>query len=149
MRDRRQNARLPSIMEGRIALDPPASKLQCTLRDISATGARLWLPGSVELPHEFQLDVPALEQSVPVRVMWSNGRNHGIMFLEELQHRPGDVPVDVLEDLPPSDRETSLQGVPRNLVPYAEGVLEDARLHLAEILDLPAEKIRLKLEIDP
>ena len=29
---------------------------------------------------EFNLEIPVLEQAMPVRVMWSNGRNHGVMF---------------------------------------------------------------------
>jgi PilZ domain len=149
MRDGRRNARLPSILEGWIAFDLQEPKLQCTLRDISTTGARIWLPGSADLPHEFRLDIPALGQSIAVRLMWSNGRNHGIMFLEELQEQPDDASASAPGDSGSSGDITSLPGVPRNLVPHAEGVLEDARQHLSEILDLPVEKIRLNLEIEP
>jgi len=100
MRDRRESERLPSILEGRIVLDRQASKLQCTLRDISATGARIWLPATLALPHEFDLEIPALEQTMPVRLMWSKGRTHGVMFLQELQAQTGGLSDGVLDDLP-------------------------------------------------
>jgi hypothetical protein len=149
MRDRRQSERLPSILEGRIELNPQAPKLSCTLRDISATGARVWLPNAVDLPGEFRLDIPVLERSIPVRLMWTEGKTHGVHFLEELQG-----PAGIGSDAPPSDAQASEQqpapeGVPKGLSAHTERILDDARQHLAEILDVPVEKIRLTLEIDP
>ena len=146
MRDRRQSERLPSILEGRIVLDRQTPKAQCTLRDISGTGARVWLPESVDLPREFQLEIPALDQIMPVQLMWSNGRTHGVIFLEELQSLPDSDRDDVSVPLQPA---SDLQGIPKGLAPLTEGVLEEARQQLAEILELPAVKIKLKIEIDP
>ncbi len=146
MRDRRQSERLPSILEGRIVLDRHAPKIQCTLRDISGTGARIWLPDSVDLPGEFQLEIPALDQTMPVRLMRSNGRTHGVLFLNELQGLSDSDADDVPE---PLQSPPELQGIPKGLAPLTEGVLEDARQQLAEILELPVVKIRLKIEIDP
>jgi hypothetical protein len=149
MRDRRQSERLPSIVEGRITLGPQALKLLCTLRDISATGARIWLPDPIDLPNEFQLEIPVLQQTVPVRLMWSKGKTHGIHFLEELPGQLVDETVGSLEESEPLDPQPALQGIPRGLVAHTERILDDARQHLADILDMPAEKIRLRLEIDP
>ena len=146
MRDRRQSERLPSILEGRIVLERHAPKTQCTLRDISGTGARIWLPDSIDLPREFQLEIPALDQTMPVQLMWSNGRTHGVLFLDELQGLSDTDADDVPET---SQSPPDLQGVPKGLAPLTEGVLEEARQQLAEILELPAVKIKLKLEIDP
>ena len=146
MQDRRQSERLPSILEGRITLD---RQLQCTLRDISGTGARIWLPDAVDLPREFQLEIPALDQSMPVRLMWSNGRTHGILFLEELRSLADSDPDGMPEHLTSPQPQPDLQGISKGLAPLTEGVLEDARQQLAEILELPADKIKLKLEIDP
>jgi hypothetical protein len=144
MRDRRQSERLPSILEGRIVLDRQAPRTQCTLRDISGTGARVWLPDSIDLPREFQLEIPALDQIMPVQLMWSNGRTHGVIFLEELRS------LSDSDEVPASLQPASdLQGIPKGLSPLTEGVLEEARQQLAEILELPAVKIKLKIEIDP
>lgn len=149
MRDRRQSERLPSILEGRIVLGQEAPRLQCTVRDISATGARIWLPAEIELPKEFDLEIPVLEQIMPVQLMWSKGRTHGVMFLQELQGQPDSMAEGTLDDLPPSEPQPALEGIPKGLVALTDSVLDDARRNLAEILDVPADKIRLKLEIDP
>jgi hypothetical protein len=149
MRDRRQSERLPSILEGRVVLEKEASKLQCTLRDISATGARIWLPASMELPREFDLEIPVLQQIMPVQLMWSKGRTHGVQFLQELQGQSDGTSDGILDSVQPPETQPALEGIPKGLVSLTEDVLDDARQHLAAILELPAEKIRLKLEIDP
>jgi hypothetical protein len=99
MRDRRLSQRLPSILEGRIRLDAQAPQTSCTIRDLSMTGARIWLPGSGDLAGEFELEIPLLEQAVPVRVMWSHGRTHGVMFLEALREQAGLDALNLLEKL--------------------------------------------------
>ena len=148
MRDRRQSERLPSILEGRIVLGRDAPHLQCTLRDISSTGARIWLPAAIELPQQFELRIPALEQTMPVQLMWSNGKTHGVMFQEELQGLPANSD-DVPDDIQTLELQPALAGVPKGLIALTERVLDDARQQLAEILELPVEKIRLRLDIDP
>jgi hypothetical protein len=149
MRDRRQTERLPSILEGRIVLDQEARPLRCTIRDISVTGARIWLPDSIELPREFNLEIPVLEQLMPVRLMWSEGKTHGVMFLEELRSQTVDDADSTLDQPQPSASMSTLPVIPKNLIPVTEGILEDARQHLAQVLELPLEKIRLRLDIDP
>ncbi|WP_262268293.1 MULTISPECIES: PilZ domain-containing protein [Microvirga] len=148
MRDRRQSERLPSILEGRIVLGREAPHLQCTLRDISSTGARIWLPAAIELPQQFELLIPALEQTMPVQLMWSNGKTHGVMFQADLQGL-SDSSDDAPDDVQPPEPPSALAGVPKGLIALTESVLADARQQLAEILEMPAEKIRLRLDIDP
>lgn len=99
MSDRRLGKRIPSILEGRIGIDAQARQILCTIRDLSVTGARIWLPGSVDLPSEFDLEIPMLEQAVRVRVMWSDGQNHGVMFLETLREPAGDNGIALLQKL--------------------------------------------------
>ncbi len=149
MRDRRQSERLPSILEGRIELGPQAPKLSCTLQDISATGARVWLPNAVDLPGEFRLDIPVLERSIPVRLMWTEGKTHGVHFLEEFQGPAGIGHDGEPDEADAYEQQPAPEGVPKGLAAHTERVIDDARQHLAEILDLPIEKIRLTLKIDP
>jgi hypothetical protein len=99
MQDRRLSKRLPSLLEGRIRLGPQAPRIPCTIRDLSITGARLWLPDVVELPDEFELEIPKLEQSVRVRLVRSDTKNHGVMFLEELRPPSNDDGLSLLEKL--------------------------------------------------
>jgi hypothetical protein len=83
---RRRYKRFPSILEGRIGLKPQDPQLPCRIRDISASGARLWLPEPTELPSEFELEIPRLGQSLKVRLVWSRDKNYGVMFREGLSH---------------------------------------------------------------
>jgi hypothetical protein len=117
MRDRRQSERVSSILERRIRLDPQASQIPCTIRDLSTTGARIWFPALVDLPHEFEFEIPKLEQSLPVRVMRSNGRNHGMMFLEALREPAGDSGVDLLKGLQGPDDRTAREAASERPAP--------------------------------
>jgi hypothetical protein len=74
------------------------------------SGARIWLPGSVELPHEFELEIPKLGQVLKVSLRWSKGQTHGVMFLEELRGGAGDDVASLLEALRTPD-DTSRQEV--------------------------------------
>ncbi|MBM6580174.1 PilZ domain-containing protein [Microvirga sp. BT689] len=99
MQSRRLSKRLPSLLEGRIRLEPQGLHLPCTIRDLSMTGARLWLPGAVDLPEEFELEIPILEQAVAVRLMWSEAKTYGVMFLGELHPPADDAGLRLLEQL--------------------------------------------------
>jgi hypothetical protein len=102
MRDRRLSKRIPSILEGRIRLGPQTPPIVCTMRDLSATGARIWLPDAIAFPDEFELEIPMLEQAVRARAVWSEGKQHGLMFLEALCAPTGsndDHPLEMLQNL--------------------------------------------------
>jgi hypothetical protein len=104
MQSRRLSKRLPSILEGRIRIGPEASRIPCTLRDLSITGARIWLPGSVDLPSAFELEIPMLGQTVRVRRIWSKAQSHGVEFLDALRKPAGGDALDLLEKLQSWDR---------------------------------------------
>jgi hypothetical protein len=106
MRDHRLSRRVPSILEGRIRLAPEAPSIVCTIRDLSATGARIWLPDVVVFPNEFELEIPMLEQTIRARAVWSKGKQHGLMFLQALQDLAGGGKDDVLETFRNLDRKT-------------------------------------------
>jgi hypothetical protein len=84
---RRRHKRFPSILEGRIKLGADAPQISCTIRDISMSGARIWVPESLDLPGEFELEIPTLEQTLQVRLVWSKAKTHGVMFLDELRQQ--------------------------------------------------------------
>ena len=106
MRDRRLSRRVPSILEGRIRLAPEAPSIVCTIRELSGTGARIWLPDVIEFPDEFELGIPMLEQTIRARAVWSKGKQHGLVFLQAL-HEPADGGKDyVVETFRNPDRKT-------------------------------------------
>ncbi|RDI53619.1 PilZ domain-containing protein [Microvirga subterranea] len=110
MRNRRFSRRIPSILEGRIRLGPQGSPIACTIRDLSVTGARIWLPDAITFPDEFQLEIPMLEQAVSARAVWSEANQHGLMFLEALRVPTGREEDDLLEMLRTLGQKTGRDG---------------------------------------
>lgn len=120
MQDRRLDDREPTILEGRIRIDD--QDIECTVRDLSETGAQLLAPQSFDLPSEFDLHIPKRGLSFRAQIVWSKDRSHGIRFVRGQSD---------------TDRAAGIQGI-----------LTDARQQLARVLGIPAGSIRLRLEID-
>lgn len=54
--------------------------VDCTVRDVSESGARLRVMGSVTLPESFSLYSPETQTMRPVRVTWRKANEVGISF---------------------------------------------------------------------
>jgi len=54
--------------------------LECTVRNLSATGAALELPSPVDLPPSFMLVIEADQFIRRCRPVWSNDRRIGVAF---------------------------------------------------------------------
>jgi hypothetical protein len=83
MDERRSGKRWRTVLKARIVFNGRSSVLDCTVRDLSDTGARIYFADVSELPPEFELVIPNRGLRVPSRLMWSRGANHGIEFLEK------------------------------------------------------------------
>jgi hypothetical protein len=78
--DRRSSKRRRTVLRGRVVFNNRSSVLDCTVRDLSDTGAQLTLADVSALPPEFELEIPGKSLQVQARLMWSRGRNHGVRF---------------------------------------------------------------------
>jgi hypothetical protein len=78
--DRRSSKRRRTVLRGRVVFNNRSSVLDCTVRDLSDTGAQLTLADVSALPHDFELEIPGKSLQVQARLMWSRGRNHGVRF---------------------------------------------------------------------
>ena len=72
----RRNAELVVIYGGAI----PASKLQCTLQDLTSRGACLALASTSRLPDTFELTFDGGRSSRPCLVRWRSGERLGVSF---------------------------------------------------------------------
>ncbi|MBM6584311.1 PilZ domain-containing protein [Microvirga sp. BT689] len=88
MDERRSSKRWPTALKARVVFNNRRSVLDCTVRDLSETGARIYFADISAIPPEFDLEVPSRGIRVRAFRMWSRGANHGIMFLEQLKVRP-------------------------------------------------------------
>jgi hypothetical protein len=81
--DRRIAMRQKSFLQGRIYYNNRRSSLDCLVRDISPTGARLKFSGSVTVPELVELFIPNKDESYRARVQWNRGDEIGVGFVRE------------------------------------------------------------------
>jgi len=109
------------------------------VRDLSENGARLVFARSVKVPPEFELQIPRKKLARRAQVMWYDGQNHGIRFLDDGEAAAGGgaSALDGLDPLSPREEASSVPAI-----------LEEARQRIAELLGISADVIQLKVEFD-
>jgi PilZ domain len=80
MHERRSSRRWHAALRARIVFNNWSSVLDCTVRDLSDTGAGISFAGISPLPTEFELEIPNRGFRAHGRLIWSRGTNHGVMF---------------------------------------------------------------------
>lgn len=76
----RAHTRRRTLKHGALTLKPGGTRVDCIVRDISASGARIWRPHWVRLPARFQLTIPG-ELNVKVQLRWEVGQEAGVQFV--------------------------------------------------------------------
>jgi hypothetical protein len=84
--DRRKAPRLRSLLTGTIRFDDHNSTMDCTVRNISAWGAKVVLPEAYRVPEEFNLVVPHHDQTHRARVIWRQGEAAGLALSDIEEH---------------------------------------------------------------
>jgi two-component system, OmpR family, response regulator len=79
--DRRLLPRVRSLLGARLHFGRQFAAIDCTIRDISESGARLALEGSHELPEEFELQFLQARSFIRGRLVWRRTNACGIKFL--------------------------------------------------------------------
>ena len=85
-RDRRGTLQLQTCKAARIIFSGGSSVLDCVIRDLSAGGAHLQLPGLAIVPTEFVLEVPleGAMRALPCRIAWRRKKDLGVTFKKDL-----------------------------------------------------------------
>jgi hypothetical protein len=80
MEEYRQHKRFRTLKEGRI-IDPHGrTTLDCTIRDMSFTGARVQLVSAIIIPEHFELLIVREDMIIPARRRWQRGTSLGLEF---------------------------------------------------------------------
>ena len=79
-RERRQSPRQKSFLRGCIYFNNRRSALDCLIRDVSATGARLIFSEAVSIPDRINLYIAQKEQTLSAHVQWRRGEEVGVAF---------------------------------------------------------------------
>lgn len=77
----RGTPRMRSMLRGQIIFNNRFSTMDCVVRDISPTGARLQLAGDDVLPPIFELSLPLRSRRHKAEVVWRRGTECGVRFL--------------------------------------------------------------------
>lgn len=132
--EKRRSKRMRSLLTGRVIFNNRCSVLDCTVSDISETGARISFAHPVEIPPEFELDIPKRRSVDQARVMWSRGAEHGIQFIDD--PRTADISTPVA-DVPPDLAAQDIQKI-----------LDEARQRIADVAQVPVAAVSLTFKID-
>jgi hypothetical protein len=146
--DKRQSTRTRTLLQGRVVFNNRFSLIECTVRDLSGTGAHIVFSHPVTLPPELELEIPKKALCRRAKVMWSDGKSHGLMFMEGEQKEPTNgfavmsSPDDPERSSKPQEADASSPSM------RIQDVLESARNQIAEMAGVPADSVRLMLRID-
>lgn len=80
MTERRIAARQRSFLQGRIFYNNRRSSVDCLVRDVSETGAKLVFPGAVTLPDIVEIYLSNKEEVRRAKVQWRRGNEMGVGF---------------------------------------------------------------------
>ena len=92
MNDKRTSPRLRSFLKGRVLFNGGQTSLECLIRDLSSTGARLELSASITLPDRFDLYLPHRDTTCKVHFQWRRGNQIGVAF-DQLESAPAVPPA--------------------------------------------------------
>jgi PilZ domain len=89
MQDRRTFVRHRTFIKGRISFNNGLSSVDCTVRDLGDSGARLEVPETVALPDVFELHLPNKDEYFHAKVAWRKGNSLGVSWALEQSAGPG------------------------------------------------------------
>jgi hypothetical protein len=81
-RDRRANPRQRRLHGAKIVFNNGSSSIDCVVRDISSTGARLDVVSPIGIPEWFDLRMDRDGARYSSQVAWRSGKQIGVMFLD-------------------------------------------------------------------
>ena len=79
MAERKRYPRLRTLKRGKIVFDRRSCVIDCTVRNISATGAALEVASAVGIPDEFTLVIEGLRRAC--HVAWRKSGRIGVKFV--------------------------------------------------------------------
>jgi hypothetical protein len=77
-----------TIIQGRIVFNNRSATLDCIIRNLSETGAKLELSSSVMIPERFELVIPRKGETRRARIVWHRDELMGIAFEEPAEQAP-------------------------------------------------------------
>ena len=83
MPERRTRRRKRVLKAGQIITNSNSSTVDCIVRDVSESGARLRVASTISVPQSFLLLIKSENVIVPVQRVWRNAHEVGVKFIGE------------------------------------------------------------------
>jgi PilZ domain-containing protein len=83
MPERRITSRQKSFLQGRIYYNKRRSSVDCLVRDVSDTGAKLVFGGTVTIPDVVELYLSNKDEVRRAKVQWRKGHEMGVDFADD------------------------------------------------------------------
>lgn len=78
--ERRKTLRTRSYLGGRVVFNHHASTMDCLVRNVSPSGAKLVFSGTALLPDRFEVYVARKDTTYAARIVWRTGDEAGVAF---------------------------------------------------------------------
>jgi len=99
--DRRASERVRSFLRAQIIFNNRMTTIDCIIKNISSTGARVVLSDTLAVPTDFDIYIPQRNCSHRARLVWRDKDSIGIDFLDVLQAQaPVAPPPPMHPDVP-------------------------------------------------
>ena len=92
MVEARQGERVRALLRARIIFNNRNSTIDCLIKNISTSGAKISLGNTISVPSEFDLEVPQRARTYRARIVWRDAEALGVTFIEG---EPAREPVDM------------------------------------------------------
>ena len=87
--EEKRTTRRPRVLkDGKIVSMSLGSVVDCSVRDVSATGARIRCKSQNAIPDEFELLIQSDNTIRPVKVAWRRNDEAGLVFIGEARRAP-------------------------------------------------------------
>jgi hypothetical protein len=80
--DLRTDSRSRTLLGAQIVFNNRCSTIDCTVRDLSPTGAKVLVSPHVAIPDEFDLNIPQSQRKHRARIMWRDADSCGVRFIK-------------------------------------------------------------------
>jgi hypothetical protein len=142
--EHRSSPRTRTILQGRVVFNNRFSLIECIVRDLSETGAQIAFSHPITLPSELELEIPKKQLSTRARVMWSNGKVHGLLFTGAVQAEASSNSPVALDESETGDNSLPQQEDASGSTPRIHEVLAEVRNQIAQIAGVPSQHLHLR-----
>lgn len=98
--EHRTAGRTRSLLRGVIIHSNGNSRTECTVRDLSETGARMEISSAITVPEFFDLFIPLKNTTHRSRIVWRNSSEIGAAFEDVQRVPPAGAASDNADDTP-------------------------------------------------